>query len=138
MALGSTQPLKEMSTRNLPGGGGGVRGGRRVKLTILLPSVRRLPRKCGSLDISQTYGPPHPVTRIALLLPLPYMKTYGGRTPHILNFRIQSSQFHAAAVLSLRYPLTVRMGGSQCRSAAVMTRIPVLDRNQASVIQTVA
>jgi hypothetical protein len=30
MALGSTQLLTEISTRNFPGGGGGVKGGRRV------------------------------------------------------------------------------------------------------------
>jgi hypothetical protein len=35
LALGSTQPLTEMSTRNLPG----VKGGRRVKLTNLHPSA---------------------------------------------------------------------------------------------------
>jgi hypothetical protein len=38
MALGSTQPLTEMSTRNLPGGRG-EEGGRRIGLTNLLPSV---------------------------------------------------------------------------------------------------
>jgi hypothetical protein len=37
MALGSTQPLTEMSTRNLPEGGR-VKGGRRVRLTTLPPS----------------------------------------------------------------------------------------------------
>jgi hypothetical protein len=35
MALGSTQPLTEMSTRKCPGG----KGGRRVGLTTLSPSV---------------------------------------------------------------------------------------------------
>jgi hypothetical protein len=43
MALGSTQPLTEMSTRNFPGGW--VKGDRRVMLTTLPPSVSRLSRE---------------------------------------------------------------------------------------------
>jgi hypothetical protein len=49
----ATQPLTKMSTRNLPGG---VKGGRRVS---------RLSRYCGTLNVSQPYGPPWPGTGIA-------------------------------------------------------------------------
>jgi hypothetical protein len=62
MALGSTQPLTEISTRNLPGG----KGRPARKADNLTPICEPESRKCGSLDVSQPYGPPRPVTGIAM------------------------------------------------------------------------
>jgi hypothetical protein len=44
MALGSTQPLTERSTRNFPGG----KSGRRIGLTTLPPSVSRMSQNVGA------------------------------------------------------------------------------------------
>jgi hypothetical protein len=60
LSLSSIQPLTEMSTRNHPG----ATGSKCIRLTASPTSVRGLSRKCGSLDISQPYRLPWPVTGI--------------------------------------------------------------------------
>jgi hypothetical protein len=64
MALGSAQPLTQMSTRNLPGDKGRL-ARRADNLTTNCES--RHSRKCGSLEVPQTDGPLRPVAGIALL-----------------------------------------------------------------------
>jgi hypothetical protein len=63
MALRSTQPLTEMSTKNLPGS----KGRSASKAENLTATCELLCRKCGILDVLQPYGTPRPLTGITLL-----------------------------------------------------------------------
>jgi hypothetical protein len=102
MALGSTQPLTEMSTRNLPV----VKGGWLVKLRTSPPSV--------SLDVSQLYGPSRPVTEIAL--PYLYLCLEDIRGSEVIFIFLGHGTATLSSGKSPRCPLDRRLGGSQGRS----------------------
>ena len=59
MALGSTQPLTEMSTRDFSRGNGGWC----VWLTTYHPYSAEISRKSGALTYPEPLGPPWPVSR---------------------------------------------------------------------------
>jgi hypothetical protein len=71
LAPGSTQPLTEMATRNHPVS----KGKPERKADNLTATCELISRKCGSLDVSQTYGSPRPVTGQLYLLTLYFIET---------------------------------------------------------------
>jgi hypothetical protein len=72
MALGSTQRLTEMSARNLLGG-----KWRSVRKADNITAIcEPIVWKMWEIDVSRTYGPPRPVTGIALPLPSVCLYTF--------------------------------------------------------------
>jgi hypothetical protein len=87
MALGSTQSLKKMGTRNLPGSKGRL-ASRAHKLTAICGTVEKI----GTLDVSQPYKPLRSAYRDSVILfayysPINNMHKYPivTRRPHMVR-----------------------------------------------------
>jgi hypothetical protein len=71
------------------------------------PSVSRFYIKCGSLNISKTYGPPQPVTGIALLFTLKFIHLKGDNLKE--GYECKMGPIVWAAYFPLRGPLCTSM-----------------------------
>ena len=96
MDLGLTQPLTEMSTRNISlGGWGGGEGGRCLRLTILPPScAERLqiwePQAPGNLKASQRIALPFLLLYLTFFRILKVLKSFSPRIKAVFVYRRRS------------------------------------------------